>query len=726
MSRSYDRAGVFRRIFPGHKDDTTVQYQDWPLPTEKMRRMVLRLIELLMLDEGRTSFEDFAAGILERWPHPPTLERVRYAMRDWYEAAREARFAEGMTPPEQIDMWYHELEGDVREPVEQQVPGGLSPSAIRVHAEIAAKLNFAAHQCAFPLMCDLRLENLHEEEPADDLIVTLRSDPSFIREKVWTVDRLAPQASVSIEERDLKIDGGFLLHLTESIRGSVSIQVTKDGSVLGETSKPIELLAYNEWGGAGFMPELLAAFSLPNDPAIDSILRDASEILRRAGKADKIDGYLSGSRERVWEIASAIYAAIANLGLTYATPPASFESDGQKIRIPYQILDRRVATCLDTAMLFASAFEQAGLNPIVTLPKGHALAGVWLRPEDLSSVVIDEAEILRKRIDLQDLAVIETTYVTSHPAPRFSAAIAKGREIIAPEYDDTFVGAVDIRRARAHRITPLGLRPQSVAGGDMASTLEPQALEAAPPLPGFDGADPVDETPDTPEGRLERWQRKLLDLTLNNRLLNHRATKTSLKIICREPEQLEDKLADGARIQIVTVPEPSSTAQDQEIHRRRTGEWITEIYARDELERNRILVDLPQEELSRRAVEIYRKAQTSLQEGGANTLYLALGFLLWRRSEKDERRFRAPLIMLPVELQRKSVHSAIRMVRHPEDEPRFNTTLLEMLRKDFRLDIMGLDGTLPGDEKGVDVSGVWNTIRREVRGCAPVSRLSKR
>ena len=121
-----------------------------------------------------------------------------------------------------------------------------------------------------------------------------------------------------------------------------------------------------------------------------------AKFLRQAGKREQIDGYQSQSRERVWEIASAIYSAIANLGLTYAAPPASFENDGQKIRLPAQILDSRVATCLDSAMLFASAFEQAGFNPIIALPKGHALAGVWLQPEDLSTIVIDEAETLRK------------------------------------------------------------------------------------------------------------------------------------------------------------------------------------------------------------------------------------------------------------------------------------------------------------------------------------------
>ena len=195
------------------------------------------------------------------------------------------------------------------------------------------------------------------------------------------------------------------------------------------------------------MPELLPAFCMPNDPAVDAILRDASQVLRRAGKPDRIDGYQSKSRERVWEVASAIYSAVANLGLTYAQPAASFERDGQKVRVPSRILDGRVATCLDTAMLFAAAFEQAGLNPIVALPKGHALVGVWLQPESLSTIVIDDAETLRKRVDLKELLLIETTCVTSHPPPSFSMALREAGRTVGADDDATFCAAVDIRRA---------------------------------------------------------------------------------------------------------------------------------------------------------------------------------------------------------------------------------------------------------------------------------------
>ena len=604
---------------------------------------------------------------------------------------------------------------------EQQVEAGgvetpAEVSPVTISAETASKLNFAAHQSAFAFLRDLRVTNNDASTSLNDVLVTLSASPNFLKPKSWHLDCVAPSGTIAVRNRDVELDGGFLFDLTESIRGTVTFIAEQGDRVLAQETKTVDLLAYNEWGGGGYMPELLAAFSMPNDPAIDRVLRDASTSLRKGGKPDGIDGYKSGSRQRVWQIASAIYTAIANLGISYALPPASFERDGQKIRLPSQILEGRLATCLDTTMLFASALEQAGLNPIVVLPHGHAVVGVWLQPDELSTVVIDEAETLRKRIQLKELILIETTCVTSHPAPPFSKAVASAEDCISLDKDESFIAGIDIRRARAHRIMPLGRKSaggRSAGDGERHAAVE-QALEEAPPLPDFDNDREDKDAPETPAGRLERWQRKLLDLSARNPLLNHKSSKASLHLICPDPGLLEDRLAAGLQFAIQAVPKPSSVGQDEEVHRQRTGEVITEEYARDALDRKQVLVDLAGEELNSRAVEIYRKAQTALQEGGANTLFLAIGFLLWKQDDKSDRRFRAPLILLPVTLKRTSIRSGIRMLAH-DDEPRFNTTLLEMLRKDFRIDIKDLDGTLPADRNGIDVPGIWARIRRAVK-----------
>ena len=73
----------------------------------------------------------------------------------------------------------------------------------RIRCEIAAKLNFAAHQSAFPVLRELRVENLNARERIDDLTLVLRANPAFVREKKWAVDRIEPGGLVTIGDRDL-------------------------------------------------------------------------------------------------------------------------------------------------------------------------------------------------------------------------------------------------------------------------------------------------------------------------------------------------------------------------------------------------------------------------------------------------------------------------------------------------------------------------------------------
>ena len=589
-------------------------------------------------------------------------------------------------------------------------------SKIKIHATLVDKINFACHQSAFPVLRELRIESLDEEQDLSDLSIVLEASPGFVKSKTWTVDRLSAGGMLAMRDRDLELDGGFLFGLTESMRGTVTIRVSQGGEMLAELSIKVELLACNEWGGATYIPELLAAFCTPNDPAVDRLLGQASQILRKAGKPDQINGYDSGSREQVWVMASAIYSAIVKMQIAYALPPASFESNGQKIRLPSQIENAKVATCLDTTLLFAAALEQAQLNPLVVIIEGHALVGLWLEKENLSSVVVDEAETLRQRIPLKELILIETTFTTNHPAPPFSRAVQEGLKKVSLDKDSDFVAAIDIRRARAHRINPISLKSpvaSSVQAGEVAAVIDP-GLEEAPDLPSATVHVEVDVPEDTPGGRLERWQRKLLDLSARNPLLNQKPSKSSLTLVCDDPGELEDVLATGARISIAAFPQLKTQDQDEDIHRQRTGEELKEVYARDALAKKQVLVELTQEELEKRAVEIYRKAQTSLKEGGSNTLFLAVGFLLWKQKDKDNRRYRAPLILLPVSLERKSVRSGVKMVAN-DDEPRFNTTLLEMLKKDFGIEIHGLSGALPEDDSGVDVAGIWNRVRHAIK-----------
>lgn len=385
---------------------------------------------------------------------------------------------------------------------------------IKISAAVATKIGFATHQNAIPVLRELSLSA--PGEAAENLTLSLSADPPFVLPRSWRIDAIGAGDMVHVTDRHLALNATMLHDLTENLVGTLHLALTgADGIALADVSYPVELLAHNHWGGMGSMAELLPAFVMPNDPAVDRLLKGASDVLRRAGKPDGIDGYHSGKRERVWEMASAIWSSVAGLRLSYALPPASFEQAGQKIRTPSQIFDGRLATCLDTALLFAAALEQACLNPLLVLTQGHAFVGVWLQPVEFATLITEEAAALRRRLDLDDLILFETTLATHNPPASFSQAMATARRQIEEDADARFEMAVDVRRARMQKIRPLGVAATGTTPQDDSPPVS-EALEAAPSLPDFEVEATEDASP-TATGRILQWQRKLLNLTTASR-----------------------------------------------------------------------------------------------------------------------------------------------------------------------------------------------------------------
>lgn len=538
--------------------------------------------------------------------------------------------------------------------------------AWEIDAATAVKIGFATHQNAIPVVRDLSI-SAPSEVMANDLALTLTSNPPFVQHKTWRIDSMKGCDTLRIADRDVALNATLLHELTESLVGSLTLTLTDNsGAVLAQRTHPIELLAHNQWGGLGSMAELLPAFVMPNDPAVDRVLKGASDVLRRAGKGDGIDGYQSGKRERVWELASAIWSSVAGLRISYALPPASFERAGQKVRTPSQILDGRLATCLDTALLFAAALEQASLNPLLILTRGHAFVGVWLQPVEFAALVTDEAAALRRRFDLHDLVVFETTLATQATPASFSHAMAAARRQISEEADHGFEMAIDVRRARMQKIRPLGVATAARTAETPASApTVAEGLEAAPALPAFDVEIADRETP-TAAGRILQWQRKLLNLTTSNNLLNLRDGKSVIKLLCPDPGALEDLLAGGHKVRIVPMPDLEIGGRDEKLYEQQTQTSLRIEVAEQAMARGEALSSLPKDKLDPGLVELYRKARSDLEEGGANTLYLALGFLKWKKPASEEKLYRAPLILVPVRLERKSALSGVTMVAHEE------------------------------------------------------------
>ena len=446
-------------------------------------------------------------------------------------------------------------------------------------------------------------------------------------------------------------------------------------------------------------------------------MRTAAKVLQGYGRDPMLNGYQSRSRKRVGEIVNAIWSAVVRQDLAYAEPPASFEDAGQKIRLPEEVKRHRLVTCMDSTLLFAGALEQAGLNPIAIFTKGHAFVGVWLEDLEFGTTVVEDLQALRKRVDLKEILLFETTFVAHRPAVGFKQAREEANSKLLDEQN--FLLLVDIKQSRLARIRPLYERVTEVGQEEaLIDQVVDAGLDDLSDLPE-DVEYPDAPTPDESVGadaRVENWKRKLLDLSLRNRLLNFKKSKRAVPFICTNPGELEDMLAEDQVFtfdpleQVIRSTDPRSGEE----HRRRFSEDLHGEQVLQAMRRGKITTALDQQKLKGSLIGLYRASKAAIEEGGTNILYLALGFLSWTQTDSRKRTFQAPLILIPVSLSRRSVNASFKMRLH-DDEPQFNPTLLQMLRQDFGLEVPELTKELPKDDSGLDVDRIWNIVRQHVR-----------
>ena len=214
--------------------------------------------------------------------------------------------------------------------------------------------------------------------------------------------------------------------------------------------------------------------------------------------------------------------------------------------------------------------------------------------------------------------------------------------------------------------------------------------------------------------KIDLWERKLLDLGLRNNLISLKSGKKMIPLFTRSTAELEDALNDGKDFII------RSRSEEEGIE---TGEYdfeaMADISAIEEQVSNafakKILISsLTPAELEDRQKALYRAAKSSLEENGANTLFLALGLLRWYEKDKPETPRYAPIILIPVEMVRKSAAQGY-LIRLRDDDVQFNVTIMERIKQDFEVRTDAFD-VLPEDEHGIDIAKVYETMRGVIDG----------
>lgn len=614
------------------------------------------------------------------------------------------------------------------------LPAAGNDAGVSVDVVSAPTLNFAMEQNGVPLVPLVRVR-CHGRGLADATLV-LRLEPGLgapLRLPLGPIPLGEERARGPI---DYRLPPGRLRSVVEAERARLVWELLDAGTPVASGGADVEVLAFHQWPGIRAPSELLAAFVTPADPAIPPILARVRAKLAATTGDGALDGYQRRSPTRIRAMAAALVEAVAELGLGYCGAPPSFERTGQKIRLPGQLLAEGHGCCLDVSVLIAACFEAMGLRPLLVVLKDHAFPGVWLVDDRFPEGVVEDAARLRNLVALGHILVFDSSALVSLEAPTLEAVEAVTRRTwleagdAAPELEF----ALDVAVARGERrVRPLPLRVEVPEAGSAPGEGAPPPTEtspaaasptaAPPPAAGATTAAAAPEKPPEPEGpspvppevarRFFRWQERLLDLTLRNPLLSarHRGAG-SLPIDVQDLGRFEDLLAGGQTFEILPEPDPDPRdTRDETLVRARGLDAQTRKSRREDLERGVLHAPLYMSDLFFRAAKLSRESRIDLEEGGASTLFAALGLLRWYETGGTERF--APLLLVPVTLLWDPGKKRIRLRRLPED-PLPNLTLVEKMALDHSIDLSGL-ALVPEDGEGLNVAGALAAVRAAIR-----------
>ena len=558
------------------------------------------------------------------------------------------------------------------------------------YALIQSKMN-VCNWCIVENNSDTDLENI-QLEIVGEYVETYLSMPF----------RLDTKQRIRIQDIKLQVNTDKLLALTEKVASFITLRIKNEEEVLKEQSFPISFLAYNQWHGIDCYPQLLTSFITPNHPCIAPVVKHASEHLFQICGGNEFTGYVSGDKDYVRQQINAVYNALHDEGLSYVLNMPTYEMKGQRIRLANEVMADKLGNCMDLTLLFAACLEYIGLNTLLILEQGHIYLGVWLVPDShLRSVDDDITFLLKKTADgIEDILVVESTAFAKAEAIPFEEAM--GIALDSLNAKETFQMFMDVYRCRLEGFRPL---PQLVKRDDkwvLEEDVRPYT-EMESPMACNEEADK--QNPAKASKQL-LWERKLLDFTMRNTLLNVKMT-SAIQLMSVNLKDIANKMFElnkGFRIDEAPVGLNMETGDDLVYDSMQLGMDMINLI-KDDIKNTRLHSYYDDKNTTEILKKLRRSARTLLEENGANSLYMSFGLMQW--VDESGVSHLAPILLLPVEF---SYKNQVYHVKWRGEETLLNVTLFEYLRQTYEFEFEGLEEAISSDNT-FDLQQIFNIIR---------------
>jgi hypothetical protein len=212
------------------------------------------------------------------------------------------------------------------------------------------------------------------------------------------------------------------------------------------------------WGKGFQNARYIVSWVTPHDSRVEQVLARAAELM----PSHRLPGYEEGKGTAVEERstyleAQAVYRAVQREGMSYVKSSLTLgghQDWSERVRPAGESLEEHSANCIDGAVLYASLFENLGMDPVILLVPGHAFVGV------------------RKVRSSNQFLYFETALTGRAP---FEAAVSSAQHSLE-KYSPSQRITVSIEAARSGGIYPIPVR----SGKDIPARQQLSSVSAHP------------------------------------------------------------------------------------------------------------------------------------------------------------------------------------------------------------------------------------------------------
>ena len=404
--------------------------------------------------------------------------------------------------------------------------------SIELEGELLNTVSYATFYCRLPLFTSFKIFN-RSEDNVQALVINITGSTELILPAEITVDEIPHESSIEINAENL-LNPKYLAELESEENCTVQVKVMSGKDIICTLKADVCALPIDCWSGLSGNPEMLATFVRPKLADCQKVLAEAGLQLKTWGYSSEWSGYSGNDRNGVRNAVAAVYAAIRHLEIE-SEKGANLTQTVSAGDIS-KILQTKKATPLELALFAASCFESTKLNPVLVLGKNKVGVGVWLYESCFSSPIQDEMTVIEKYVTdgVNNLTVFEADDLFAHKNASYTTSESHFSNSLKNKAFDV---CLDIRRCRVGGIFPLPLKIKTSHGYELLD--DRQLSYSEKPREVID-ASKFDY--DRTASKDKSWQRRLLDLSLKNNLLNFRYTRDCLHVLSTDMSVFCEKL----------------------------------------------------------------------------------------------------------------------------------------------------------------------------------------